>query len=94
MPMYAVYSPVFERDPGSYDPQEPPEWGIDYAEIEAPNKREAIRLALKTPDFEKWVKQARDNLENPFARVKAERVVWDEEVEGYVAIKETSPTAI
>ena len=90
MTKYAVYTPEIELYPASEDHMEPAEYGCCYVELEARNKREAMRLALKTSDFEKWVQQARDNLENPFARVKAERVVWDEEAEGYVSAKEVA----
>lgn len=77
MSKYEVFSPEFERFPASYDRLEPAEWGHDYTEIDAPSQREAIRLALQTPAFALWVTQARRNGENPYAHVKAKKMVDD-----------------
>jgi hypothetical protein len=37
--------------------------------VEARNREEAKRIAIKTPEMARWVEEARDNGKNPFAGV-------------------------
>lgn len=49
----------------------PMEFGADYVAVEAPTKREAIKLAIKSPEFQNWVDMKRGDGQNPFSGVKA-----------------------
>jgi hypothetical protein len=52
----------------------PMEPEICYCQIEASSKREAIRAAIKTPEFRDWVKYQRGDGCNPFTGVKAAKL--------------------
>lgn len=74
---YGVVSPIIEHV--SYDYDEPPEYYTCYTEVEATNKREAIKKAIGTKEFSDWVKYQRADEKNPFSGVKAEELPDEEE---------------
>lgn len=73
MPRYYVVTPQYESGGDEIDP---PEVGADVIEIEAPTKREAIRMGvIGMLNFDRrrwrWCRDQRSDGHNPFAGVKA-----------------------
>lgn len=77
---WCVYSPDIELYPMSYDPPEPAAYGACAVELEAPTRREAIRLSIHLPEMQRWVEDQRSDHCCPFTGLKAE-LLEDKEVE-------------
>lgn len=73
MAWYEVISPeVKTYDGGGFEPSE---YGRHYVLIEAKSKREALQLAVASPQMSGWVKEARSDGMNPFKGLKAYEAV-------------------
>ena len=72
MPRYYVVTPEYESGGDWY---EPPEWGADVIEIEAPTKRaaiiEGVKRMLQGGRQYKWCRSERSDGHNPFKGVRA-----------------------
>lgn len=72
MKQYLVVSPQYEVTiPILDDGTGPTEYCSDAVLVNAKSKREAIKLAVKSPEFRQWVKDAREAECNPFIGIKA-----------------------
>ncbi len=67
---YAVVSPTMTWYSSRW--LEPPEPYVSFVIVSARNKRDAVKGALKTDDFDEWRTYARQDGINPFSGVKAE----------------------
>ena len=67
---YLVYSPDFIQYAAT--DIDPPEYGACALEVLAESKREAIKIAIKDPEFSHWVADARSDCKNPFTGIKVE----------------------
>ena len=72
MTWYEVLSPELRRDYGGY---EPPEYGCCYVVVEANNRLEAKKLALRHPDMKDWVRTARSDGFNPLYKLKVNKAL-------------------
>lgn len=83
MPKYAVVTPEYLIHNERYDPPEPPEYGCDYLEVEAPTAREAKILAVcewrKRPRRNNYVARQLSDDCNPFTGLKAELITEEME---------------
>lgn len=73
---YYVFSPEYQTYPAGW--MEPPEYGADYVEVEAQNKREAVRLAVKkilSEQNRSYAEYNRSDGVPPFAGYRAELAV-------------------
>lgn len=71
---YEVISPWMTHYYGGY---EPPESGCCWALVKAYSAKEAIKQAIKLPEFKDWVQEARSDAINPFKGVKAKRTLCE-----------------
>lgn len=53
----------------------PKEYFRNYVELEAKNKNEARRKAIKTKEFNDWVEYKRSNYECPLAGLEVEEII-------------------
>ena len=65
-PLMSVTIPIMDDGAG------PTEYFRCVVQVDAPNKREALRLAVKHPDMAAWVEEQRGDGLNPFSGLKAE----------------------
>lgn len=75
---YLVWSPEHMVHPGdAYGSMpEPPEYGAAAATVKASTAKEAIKIAMKLPDFRRWIQDARSDCKNPYTGIRARRLDW------------------